>query len=185
MGDRPGGGQGGWTKYPKWVGRGQRGEAWTCRPGTEGSKLCLVAQLTAAGGWGMGCSQHQLRPQTDLWAWLQRGRGLGGLGGWSLTSPPQLLSPANGTLVKNGSCVAPGECRRDVYSLTCGPHLSLWISTACCENSCSGFTPQGWSAGPGGHTPGWGGMGTWLWFPALPGTGRKNLSFLIWKMGVK
>ncbi|KAI4534643.1 hypothetical protein MG293_015503 [Ovis ammon polii] len=50
---------------------------------------------------------------------------------------------ANGTIIKNGSCVAPGDCREAVYSLTYGPGLSLWIHTACCEDNCSSVTPQG------------------------------------------
>ncbi|KAG5200859.1 hypothetical protein JEQ12_005393 [Ovis aries] len=49
---------------------------------------------------------------------------------------------ANGTIIKNGSCVAPGDCREAVYSLTYGPGLSLWIHTACCEDNCSSVTPQ-------------------------------------------
>ena len=73
--------------------------------------------------------------------------------GRSLTSHPQFLSPANGTVIKNGSCVAPGDCRKDVYSLTYGPGLSLWIRTACCEDNCSSVTPQGLLARPeGSHT---------------------------------
>ncbi|XP_061244516.1 phospholipase A2 inhibitor and Ly6/PLAUR domain-containing protein-like [Bos javanicus] len=52
------------------------------------------------------------------------------------------LQLANGTVIKNGSCVAPGDCRKDVYSLTYGPGLSLWIHTACCEDNCSSVTPQ-------------------------------------------
>ncbi|XP_006052485.1 uncharacterized protein LOC102410032 [Bubalus bubalis] len=52
------------------------------------------------------------------------------------------LQLANGTVIKNGSCVAPGDCRKDVYSLTYGPGLSLWIRTACCEENCSSVTPQ-------------------------------------------
>uniref|UniRef100_M3Y5G8 Uncharacterized protein n=1 Tax=Mustela putorius furo TaxID=9669 RepID=M3Y5G8_MUSPF len=49
----------------------------------------------------------------------------------------------NGTVIKNGSCVIPGECREGVYSLTYGPHWSLWVSTACCEITCKGATRQG------------------------------------------
>lgn len=76
-----------------------------------------------------------------------------GAGGCPLTSRPQFLSPANGTVIKNGSCVAPGDCQKDVYSLTYGPGLSLWICTACCEDNCSSVTPQGLLAGPwGSHT---------------------------------
>ncbi|XP_029782045.1 uncharacterized protein LOC115281005 isoform X2 [Suricata suricatta] len=52
----------------------------------------------------------------------------------------------NGFLLKNGSCVAPGEFREGVYTLTYGPHSSLWVSTACCVNSRSGATRQ--EAGP-------------------------------------
>ncbi|XDC82218.1 hypothetical protein R6Z07F_013391 [Ovis aries] len=52
------------------------------------------------------------------------------------------LQLANGTIIKNGSCVAPGDCREAVYSLTYGPGLSLWIHTACCEDNCSSVTPQ-------------------------------------------
>ncbi|CAD7692549.1 unnamed protein product [Nyctereutes procyonoides] len=48
----------------------------------------------------------------------------------------------NGNLIKNGSCVAPGECREGVYSLTYGPDLSLWVSMACCEDNCSKATRQ-------------------------------------------
>ncbi|XP_066227939.1 uncharacterized protein [Saccopteryx leptura] len=44
----------------------------------------------------------------------------------------------NGTLIKNGSCVAPGECREGVYALTYAPDLS--VSTACCDNNCSRIT---------------------------------------------
>ncbi|XP_058136350.1 uncharacterized protein [Dasypus novemcinctus] len=43
----------------------------------------------------------------------------------------------DGTLMENGSCVAPGECREAVYALTYGPNSSLWVHTACCENNCS------------------------------------------------
>ncbi|XP_027475170.1 uncharacterized protein LOC113936314 [Zalophus californianus] len=48
----------------------------------------------------------------------------------------------HGTVIKNGSCVAPGECREGVYALTYGPHSSLWVSMACCENNCKGATRQ-------------------------------------------
>ncbi|XP_023599369.1 uncharacterized protein LOC102424454 [Myotis lucifugus] len=41
----------------------------------------------------------------------------------------------NGTLIKNGSCVAPKECPEGVYALTYAPNSSL--STACCDNNCS------------------------------------------------
>ncbi|XP_009192917.1 uncharacterized protein LOC103880113 isoform X2 [Papio anubis] len=49
----------------------------------------------------------------------------------------------NGTLIEKGSCVAPGECQEGVYALTYGPHASLWVSTACCENNCSNLPQQG------------------------------------------
>ncbi|XP_023046327.1 uncharacterized protein LOC111525246 isoform X3 [Piliocolobus tephrosceles] len=52
----------------------------------------------------------------------------------------------NGTLIEKGSCVAPGECQEGVYALTYGPHASLWVSTACCENNCSSLPQQ--EAGP-------------------------------------
>nr|XP_012616719.1 uncharacterized protein LOC105869470 isoform X2 [Microcebus murinus] len=52
----------------------------------------------------------------------------------------------NGTVIENGSCVAPGECRAGVYALTYGPNSSLWVSTTCCENKCS--SPPGQDAGP-------------------------------------
>ncbi|VFV18395.1 Hypothetical predicted protein [Lynx pardinus] len=41
----------------------------------------------------------------------------------------------NGTLIRNGSCVV-SECREGVYTLTYGPHSSLWVSTDCCVNGC-------------------------------------------------
>ncbi|XP_021106607.1 CD177 antigen isoform X2 [Heterocephalus glaber] len=43
----------------------------------------------------------------------------------------------NGTVVDSGSCVAPGRCRESITTLTYGPNSTLWVSTACCANSCS------------------------------------------------
>ena len=107
------------------------------------------------GRWGGGGLNTIWSPRLICGDCCRGGRGPGGLWGegGSLSSRPQFLSPANGTVIKNGSCVAPGDCQKDVYSLTYGPGLSLWIRTACCEDSCSSVTPQGLLAGPwGSHT---------------------------------
>ncbi|XP_077603446.1 uncharacterized protein LOC144217666 [Crocuta crocuta] len=50
----------------------------------------------------------------------------------------------NGILIKNGSCVAPGEFQEGIYTVTYGPHSSL--CTACCVNSHGRATRQ--EAGP-------------------------------------
>ncbi|XP_055267945.1 uncharacterized protein LOC129546722 isoform X3 [Moschus berezovskii] len=60
---------------------------------------------------------------------------------WETAWRKPVLCPAHGIVIKNGSCVAPEDCR-NVYSLTYGPGLSLWICTACCEEDCSSVTPQ-------------------------------------------
>ncbi|XP_019481776.1 PREDICTED: phospholipase A2 inhibitor and Ly6/PLAUR domain-containing protein [Hipposideros armiger] len=57
----------------------------------------------------------------------------------------------NGTLIKNGSCVSPRECREGVYALTYGPHSSFWVTMACCDN-CSQVTQP--EAGPNGQPNG-------------------------------
>ncbi|XP_063108303.1 uncharacterized protein LOC106026442 isoform X2 [Cavia porcellus] len=48
----------------------------------------------------------------------------------------------NGTVVENGSCVAPGQCREAVSTLTYAPNSELWVSTACCAHSCSIRDPR-------------------------------------------
>ncbi|XP_036202651.1 uncharacterized protein LOC118674701 [Myotis myotis] len=87
--------------------------------------LALLGALAAPAVAGLGLKQpgpHGAVPG-DLGAWA------------SLISPPQPLSLENGTLIKNGSCVAPRECPEGVYALTYAPNSSL--STACCDNNCS------------------------------------------------
>ncbi|KAM7058920.1 uncharacterized protein WM277_005831 [Molossus nigricans] len=46
-----------------------------------------------------------------------------------------LMQLENGSFIKNGSCMAPQECREGVYALTYAASLSL--STACCDPDCS------------------------------------------------
>ncbi|XP_013364210.1 PREDICTED: uncharacterized protein LOC102018034 isoform X2 [Chinchilla lanigera] len=53
----------------------------------------------------------------------------------------------NGTVVENGSCVAPGQCREGISTLTYAPNSKLWVSTTCCANSC-GITDPRQEPGP-------------------------------------
>ncbi|XP_023560364.1 uncharacterized protein LOC111813543 [Octodon degus] len=48
----------------------------------------------------------------------------------------------NGTVVESGSCVASGQCQEGISILTYAPNSKLWVSTACCANSCSDADPR-------------------------------------------